>query len=464
METEAYARAASPGANSPPPARRGQALLAWAVIVVLIGLVLFRNAARYAANEEAEADSFNGTARLAMQLQSRYLYGVMELGFPVETLLDQGREALGDTPSSAMAYAILLAAITEQERVGLALLEELESSEQSLSADEQHACELLSRWYEGEQLDEGERSWLKEKFGWVGRLALAYGEDEALAVLAAEAKRLALALLIGSAVALLLLMVGLVLWTFALIAPFQGWVRFVPPPDTHVGIYAEKFALYMALYFGGSFALSFWPAAAKNLGVNGLLILSCLVVLVWPVLRGVPWARVQEEMGLRFRWADLPLGIATELAALPCILLGALTMLGTMRLLRSWGYDPGMPSHPLGEMVADLGWWGAVQMVFVAAICAPVVEEIFFRGALYTHLSQTARGWSTLGRVGFAVLVSSFVFAVVHPQGWLGTLLLTPLAAVFALVREARGSVYPSMVAHMIHNGTICLVVLTLLR
>jgi membrane protease YdiL (CAAX protease family) len=93
-----------------------------------------------------------------------------------------------------------------------------------------------------------------------------------------------------------------------------------------------------------------------------------------------------------------------------------------------------------------------------------VVEEIFFRGALYTHLSQLGRAWPTFLRVSFAVVLSSFVFAVVHPQGWLGTLLLMPLAAVFALVREARGSVYPGMVAHMIHNGTICAVILLFLR
>ncbi|MFQ3592732.1 MAG: hypothetical protein SNJ82_06005, partial [Gemmataceae bacterium] len=343
------------------PGPRGHSLLAWAVVLILIGLIVYRNSVRSPSGSDGEADSFQGNARLTIALQARYLYGVAELGLPVETILDQGHDVLGNTPAGDMAYAIVIAAIWGQDNIGLALLEEVEPQ----SEDERQARELLIRLYSKEhnqQLDENERAWLKQKFGWVGQLALAQGDPEALEPLAAQAKRLAIGLIVSMVVALLLLMLGLLLLTFALLAPLQGWVRFVPPPGNHVGIYAEMFALYMAFYFGGSFALSFWPAAAKNLGINGLLILSCLVVLVWPVWRGVPWAVVRQEMGLRFRWADLPLGLATEIAALPCILLGALIMLGVMRLLRLMGNDPGMPSHPLGDLVADLTWWGAIQM------------------------------------------------------------------------------------------------------
>jgi len=54
-----------------------------------------------------------------------------------------------------------------------------------------------------------------------------------------------------------------------------------------------------------------------------------------------------------------------------------------------------------------------------------------------------------------AALVVAFVFAVIHPQGLLAVPALMSLAVVFALIREWRGSLIGSVVAHAINNGFV---------
>ena len=53
-----------------------------------------------------------------------------------------------------------------------------------------------------------------------------------------------------------------------------------------------------------------------------------------------------------------------------------------------------------------------------------------------------------------ATLVS-FVFAVIHPQGLEAVPPLMALAFTFCLVREWRGSLVPSMIAHGINNTVV---------
>ena len=58
----------------------------------------------------------------------------------------------------------------------------------------------------------------------------------------------------------------------------------------------------------------------------------------------------------------------------------------------------------------------------------------------------------------------SFLFALVHPQGWLAIPALMSLAFGFAVFREWRGSLLPCMVAHGVSNGLVMLLAVQLLR
>ena len=101
------------------------------------------------------------------------------------------------------------------------------------------------------------------------------------------------------------------------------------------------------------------------------------------------------------------------------------------------------------------GWWGWIQVVFLASVVAPIMEETMFRGVLYRHMREATgrvgRWWSVI----LSALVVSFVFAALHPQGVLAIPLLMALAFGFTAAREWRGSLIPSMTVHALHNGVL---------
>ncbi|MFO0926344.1 MAG: CPBP family intramembrane glutamic endopeptidase [Gemmataceae bacterium] len=141
---------------------------------------------------------------------------------------------------------------------------------------------------------------------------------------------------------------------------------------------------------------------------------------------------------------------------------GLLVMVGLMALGRKTGVTPATPTHPIVGVALTADWRVWLQVFVVAAIVAPVVEETFFRGALYRHLRDATAGLPRWQSVTVAVAASGFVFAVIHPQGWLGVPVLMALAAAFALARDWRGSVVAPILAHAINNGATTFLLLLL--
>jgi membrane protease YdiL (CAAX protease family) len=90
---------------------------------------------------------------------------------------------------------------------------------------------------------------------------------------------------------------------------------------------------------------------------------------------------------------------------------------------------------------------GAVAL----AICIQpaVVEELAFRGIIQTTVRDVMRP-------GEAIVVSAIAFSIMH---W-SLVMFVPfviLGAYFGWLREASGSLYPSMLAHFLHNGLVVL-------
>ncbi|MGB7203778.1 MAG: CPBP family intramembrane glutamic endopeptidase [Pyrinomonadaceae bacterium] len=93
----------------------------------------------------------------------------------------------------------------------------------------------------------------------------------------------------------------------------------------------------------------------------------------------------------------------------------------------------------------------AVFMIaIVATLTAPFVEELVYRGVLYSAF-QRAMG------VPAAFLLVTFLFAVVHvPQYWPSTstiLLLTLLSMILTAIRVKTGNLLPCVIFHTIFNG-----------
>lgn len=95
----------------------------------------------------------------------------------------------------------------------------------------------------------------------------------------------------------------------------------------------------------------------------------------------------------------------------------------------------------------------ALAAAFIATFTAPLVEEVVFRGLLYSALRR-------LVGVGWAVAVVFIIFAAIHiPQyspcwGTISIILL--LSFVLTVVRARTGRLLPCVFIHFIFNGVQC--------
>jgi membrane protease YdiL (CAAX protease family) len=108
------------------------------------------------------------------------------------------------------------------------------------------------------------------------------------------------------------------------------------------------------------------------------------------------------------------------------------------------GYEP--PSHPLTYFFLEETrqawlWYG----VFFACVCAPIVEELFFRGIIF-------RALRTRCSLRTAACISGLLFGALHGN-WVSLLPITVLGMVLALVAERAGTLYASILIHGVHNG-----------
>ena len=90
--------------------------------------------------------------------------------------------------------------------------------------------------------------------------------------------------------------------------------------------------------------------------------------------------------------------------------------------------------------LARLGWW----TLPLAVIAAPVFEEFIFRGLIFGGLRRSFGLWP-------AVLVSSALFAVMHPPQSMIPVFI--LGASAALVYDRTRSLLAPMLAHAVYNA-----------
>jgi membrane protease YdiL (CAAX protease family) len=323
-------------------------------------------------------------------------------------------------------------------------------------------------------LPEEEQQKLRQQLDWFGDLALAPpgGDNEAARSAVLTPAFRTMSAILGAGIFMFVLgFAGLFLLITLIVLFFLNRLRGgLGPPSPHHGIYAETFAVYMLLFLGLSvgarYAIHWLSLEQGRLALSGLAALGSLTALSWPVLRGIPWHQVRRDVGWHFdRWPGLSLilGPGCYAMALPMLVFGAVLYL-TLTKLRDWlGFGPdefgpsNAPGHPIVFWVSQAGWWVWLEVLFVASFVAPIVEETMFRGVLYRHLRAASSRWRPALSFLFSALVVSFLFAVIHPQGFLAVPMLMALAIAFTLMREWRGTLLPSMIAHGINNAVATL-------
>ena len=156
---------------------------------------------------------------------------------------------------------------------------------------------------------------------------------------------------------------------------------------------------------------------------------------------------VVEDFGLRQHALDVPLGlvlgILTQLVVLPLLYIPLLELTGTDQ------DDLSAPARQLADRAGSLPSW--VLFAVLVGICAPIVEELFYRGLFLRSLTKRGLGPAA------AVVVSSVVFAGVHLQS-----LQFPGLLVFGLVAATlsirTGRLGPAIWAHIGFNLTTVVV------
>jgi membrane protease YdiL (CAAX protease family) len=308
---------------------------------------------------------------------------------------------------------------------------------------------------QGKAAEDVWRPFLK-RHGWIAKMARAQAggaNDPARQEIVQQAIGTTLVLIGGTSLGMLAAVGGLVLMILAIVRWRSGRLRLTLErrDGGHGGVLMEGFALYLALFL-------FLPPLVRELPLSlprwsGYVVamLSLIVGMGWPLLRGMRGQCWRESMGLHGGQGllrEMGAGILGWLAALPLIVAG---MIAASWITKMTGQ---FPSHPIVEVFAGDGWakFGAIML---AVVWAPVSEELMFRGLLFPGLSAWLR-WVP------GMLVSAFVFAVIHPQGWAGVPAIMALAAAFSLLRMWRQSLIAPMTAHALNNGLMCAMMLLL--
>jgi membrane protease YdiL (CAAX protease family) len=152
-----------------------------------------------------------------------------------------------------------------------------------------------------------------------------------------------------------------------------------------------------------------------------------------------------QDFGLRLRRRDafvgLPIGVATQLVAVPIVYAGITLFTGPL--------DVGRPAQ---ELFHRGGSAGVGFLLAGVVVVAPFIEELFFRGLLMRSLANRFGGrWSV---VLSSVLFGSTHFQLVQLAG------LTVAGLVFSVLAHRSGRLGPAIWAHVGFNLAAAVAVL----
>jgi membrane protease YdiL (CAAX protease family) len=196
-----------------------------------------------------------------------------------------------------------------------------------------------------------------------------------------------------------------------------------------------------------------------------------LVVLLWPIVRGVPVRSMMADIGWESRnpFAEGFVGaLSYSCLIIPMIvgiLLTVVISFGISIFVEAGEFDSAGPvGHPIVEELASGDWmmWGFVLLG--ACVAAPVVEETMFRGVLYRYLRDEAgSGKNRFWSVCVSSAANALIFALIHPQGVVAVPALMTLAIGFSLVREWRSSLLAPILMHAANNFLVTSVLFLLI-
>lgn len=181
------------------------------------------------------------------------------------------------------------------------------------------------------------------------------------------------------------------------------------------------------------------------------------IIAVFPshlLTLGVIWLMVTEGRKKPF-WKTLgfewPKSASPLVVTSICVGLAiSLLMIGGL-VTHFWG-----GSKTQVDLLVESSIPARLATAFVAVFTAPLVEELVYRGVLYSALERT------LGTV-IGVIVVSLLFAGVHVFQYIDNVaviaVISLLSVTLTVVRAYTGKVLPSFIIHLVFNGIQSLVI-----
>ena len=442
------------GLEPPPPPEPPRSPVGWLVSGVMLFLLTIMSVAAYFGPPDGEKsfadlqrnlqysvsidpDSYPGAKGAMRQQREEALEGVLE-------------DAVAESDKSDEAARVALGAARElgEEPPQVAL--------DRLRESDDRASFLVGKLHrEGLSASEREELAGMEESDFATQLAAAQAEEEAGAPSSREEivdKSLPLrygAMTVGSIAIALMGLVALVSFI-----SFRAGGKFVatgvPEVDgSTADRYMCRFAFYLVAYLGIQFVLA---GVVQVLGDGDVgaawlsplaLVLTLLAVIVFlqvPVLGNTDTTAEIVRPKPPFL-KQVAIGVYGYLCTVPLLVVVLIAANYLTQFLPE-------PSHPISEVIAQATAMDWVAIFLTAAVLAPLVEEFAFRGMFFPALAVHMKPWVAMALCGV-------LFAAIHPQGPLLWPALAATGAAAAALRYYTGSLVPSIVLHMVHNGLI---------
>jgi membrane protease YdiL (CAAX protease family) len=202
-----------------------------------------------------------------------------------------------------------------------------------------------------------------------------------------------------------------------------------------VPIVIELFSVFVTKTTIG-FDQSKWPVTAQILYIDIVILGACWVFLAFARIRG-------RKIGHR----EIGVGIGDgSIANFTIIVFFALAITAYAYVVSVY---LGPSRSGLVSVVLSANAWLNAFTFFLVVVLAPLADELFFRGWLWTGLQ---RHWKTLS---IATLTSTLWVAGHFGPGIWRPVLLIPVAIVLALARYFARSVRAPIALHIIYNFVV---------
>jgi len=444
---------------------------AWVLIILFVGGIAALQTIPEGVDDVGNVEDAAGL--VIVRLQAEFILGQSVMSGSINNIAAAAGVLDTGTVGQRQRYMAFMIGLGDTEAAGLAALRmkgELTTEGMEMTEEQAKTQEMLDILVEGGKLPEDHLS-LEESLGWFGTFLQADGaERKAIESSAVNKVMILTAVVLIVAVAAI---AGLIFLILKLVKAFDGKMKSgLAQPASHHGVYAEVFALWILVFviLTSVAAILGQVVADGNATISLVFVLTAffgsLVVLFWARIRGVPYKQIRKDIG----WTtgngflkEIGTGIFGYAMTLPILGIGVLLtlLLFMIQQLMSGGVEAapfrgtGGGSHPIIVDLANGVWSIRILLIFMAAVAAPVVEETVFRGVLYRQLRSSSCKFPKVLSIGCSVFLVSFVFAAIHPQGWVAIPALMSIAVGMNLLREWRGSLIPSMVVHGLSNGIV---------